>query len=245
MRHFAQTLMVGITLIITVNVYAHTFDDIPRVRVCGDAVDWRPYTYQEGDEVKGFDKQVLDQALGRHGIDYKMTITSWSRCLKGTKNGNYDLAVSASYSGNRVQDYLYTEWYYTVTPYYLFSIKHFPDGLFISNVSDLNDYKVCGNHNYNYSDFELNNIERSGHTIEHSLSQLENGECEVYISWAEILAGNKNPRGEHYMRDDIMSLAIPDMEPHKFYMLISRQFESAATLKVLLDDYFRLIREQN
>ncbi|WP_038177399.1 substrate-binding periplasmic protein [Vibrio pacinii] len=245
MLHFAHRLMLVVTLVIGVNVFAHTFNDIPLLKVCGDAVDWRPYIYQEDGEVKGFDKQVLDQALGRHGIDYEMTMTSWSRCLKGTKTGSFDLSVSASYSEERVQDYLYTEWYYTVTPYYLFSVKHFPDGLVISNVDDLNNYKVCGNHNYNYSDFELTTIERSGHTIQHSLNQLETGECEVYISWAEILTGNKNPRGESYLKDDIMSLAVPNMEPHKFYMLISRQLESAPTLKTLLDNYFRLIREQN
>ncbi|NVD08874.1 transporter substrate-binding domain-containing protein [Vibrio sp. JPW-9-11-11] len=242
---FIHKLILLLALVISAGASSHTFDDIPHLKVCGDIIDWRPYTYLEDEQAKGFDVEVLERVLGLHGISYEFVMTSWSRCLKGTKNGNYDLSVSASYSENREQDYLYTEWYYTITPYYLFSTRHFPDGLAITESSDLENYKVCGNHNYNYADFGLNHIDASAHTIQQSLDQLETGECDVYLSWAEILTGNKDPRGDSLIGDEIMSMAVPNMAPHKFYMLISRQLDSADTLKNLLDEQFRKLRESH
>lgn len=240
---FVQKLLLLVATAISAGAFSHTFDDIPHLKVCGDAIDWRPYIYQEGDQAGGFDAEVLERVLTQHGISYEFVITSWSRCLKGTKNGSYDLSVSASYNEAREQDYLYTEWYYTITPYYLFSTKRFPDGLFIADSTELENYRVCGNHNYNYSNFGLAQVDVSAHTIQQSLNQLETGECDVYLSWEEILAGNNTPRGESYLGKEIMSMAMPNMEPHKFYMLISRQLESAQTLKQLLDEQFLQIRE--
>ncbi|UPQ90178.1 substrate-binding periplasmic protein [Vibrio sinaloensis] len=244
MRRFIQAIVLANALLYMQVVNGHAFDDIPHLTVCGDAIDWRPYTYQtqSQDEVDGFDKRILDAALGKHGVSYDFIITSWSRCLKGTKNGTFDLSVSASYSDERADDYLYTDWYYTITPYYLFSSQQFPNGLNIKDVKDLESYRVCGNFSYNYQDFQLSDIEPVGHSIPELLRSLSSGECDVYLSWGEILYGNKTHREQPYIDEEFVFHPIPNMEPHKFYMLISRELESADSLKALLDEQFQQLR---
>lgn len=214
--------------------HANLDGEHPTLQVCGDAIDWPPYTYIDGDVVKGRDIDILDELLSELGYGFDITMTSWSRCLKGTKDGDYQIAVSASYSEERAQDYLYTTWYYDITPYYLYSTKRFPNGLDITSVYDLEPYIVCGIHGYNYSDFKLDNVNQFSISVFEAVTELHSLNCDVFISWHEILEGMNNVWGINYVQDDIVAMPIPDMEKHKFYMLISKHFPDAVALQEAL-----------
>ena len=69
--------------------------------ICGDSIDWEPYTYVQDEEVKGFDLDVLNEILPKHRITFDFTMSSWSRCLKGGRAGDFQVAVSATYSDER------------------------------------------------------------------------------------------------------------------------------------------------
>ena len=107
--------------------------------ICGDSIDWEPYTYVQDEEVKGFDLDVLNEILPKHRITFDFTMSSWSRCLKGGRAGDFQVAVSATYSDERAKHFLYTTWYYATTPSYLYRKSEFKNGL---KITDLNAYKV-------------------------------------------------------------------------------------------------------
>ncbi|EEX94320.1 amino acid ABC transporter [Vibrio orientalis CIP 102891 = ATCC 33934] len=241
MLRFTDIIVVCVITLASFTAYAHN-TKLTHVRVCGDAIDWPPYTYVKDEEAYGFDIDVLNEALMAQGVSYQITMTSWSRCLKGTKSGEFDLAVSASFNSKRDKDYIYTEWYYSITPYYIYSTQRFPQGLNITNINDLSEYKVCGNHGYNYADFGLNEIIRGGNSVKDVLTRLEQGNCEVYLNWIEIIDGIKTIWGLDYISDGLAAKPIPDMSPHKFYMLISRKFSAHNQLKSMLDSYLRTVR---
>ncbi|WP_237767922.1 substrate-binding periplasmic protein [Vibrio bivalvicida] len=244
MVRITDSLIIVLSLLLSFGGHAAPQDNLPHIRVCGDAIDWPPYTYTHNNKALGYDIDVLNEAFTKKGISYEITMTSWSRCLRGTKNGEFDLALSASFNEQRNKDYLYTDWYYTITPHYIYSTKRFPEGLKISNVQDLAQYNVCGNHGYNYSDFQLNNIVRVGHSINDCLEKVKQGECDIYLNWREIIHAMKDIWGIDYMSDELVSTAVPNMQATKFYMLISRQLEQRHQLKEYLDKHLRQIRKR-
>ncbi|MCG9681441.1 transporter substrate-binding domain-containing protein [Vibrio sp. Isolate23] len=207
--------------------------------ICGDSIDWPPYTYLDGEDVKGLDLEVLNELLLPQNITFNFTMTSWTRCLKGTKNGEFQIAVSASHSEERAKHYLYTTWYYHITPYYLYKKSQFPQGISINRAAELEQYKVCGLHGYNYGDFRLTNVEQYTHSMHELVTELHQLRCEVILSWQEILEGIRNVWGITYVSEDIESKPIPNMPKHKFYMLISKQYEHGPALKKILDKGLR------
>lgn len=236
MLRFTDIIIACVFALVGFASYAHN-EDLTHVKVCGDAIDWPPYTYVVNDEAHGSDIEILERVLMKNGVSFDITMTSWSRCIRGTKHGEFDLALSASYSDTRKEDFIFTEWYYSITPNYIYSSKRFPQGLDITNVQDLSSYKVCGNHGYNYSDFELEDVTREGNSVNDVLIMLRDGDCEVYLNWMEIINGIKAVWGIEHINDDIVAKAIPEMPQHKFYMLISKKFPAKDKLKKMLDTY--------
>ncbi|WP_045955869.1 substrate-binding periplasmic protein [Vibrio galatheae] len=238
-------LVLALILLAGFGLHAAPHNNLPHLRICGDAIDWPPYIYVQNEEIHGYDVEILDRALARHGVKYDLVLTSWSRCLRGAKHDEYDLVVSASYSPEREKDYLYTEWYYTITPLYIYSSQLFPQGLTISTSQELSAYRVCGQHSYNYHDFNIDGIESVGNSIREITEKLKTGECDVYLSWEEILEGTRRKWGIEHITPPLVYKAVPNMEPHKFYMLISRHLPEREQLKTLLDRQFRLDRTAN
>tara|TARA_Y100001960_G_C14780447_1_gene886291 strand:+ start:995 stop:1735 length:741 start_codon:yes stop_codon:yes gene_type:complete len=232
-RHYAFIILLISTVF---PAFAHINGAESHLHVCGDAIDWPPYTYIDGNEVKGEDIDILGDLLPKLGYSFDITMTSWTRCLRGTKTGDFQLAVSASFNTEREKHYLYTTWYYEITPYYVYSSKRFPQGLTINEVSDLEQYKVCGIHGYNYSDFQLNNVDQYTVNTFESITELKKQHCDVFLSWDEILSGIKRVWGIDYIQGNIVAKPIPNMQKHKFYMLISKQFPQAQALQTALND---------
>ncbi|MFB9215894.1 substrate-binding periplasmic protein [Vibrio sinaloensis] len=236
-------LVALIFLAFATHVAAHHDRDSTFLHVCGDAIDWPPYTYLEDNDVKGRDIDILNQLLPELGYSFDMTMTSWTRCLKGAAEGDYHIAVSATYKTERVPHYLYTDWYYQVTPYYLYSEERFPEGLSISQVQELEAYKVCGIHGYNYSDFMLSDVHQYTVTMFESINELRQARCDVFLSWQEILQGIESVSGVEHVSDGIVAKPIPNMAKHKFYMLISKQLPIAKELQAELSEGLVRYRE--
>ncbi|WP_225874495.1 substrate-binding periplasmic protein [Vibrio atypicus] len=240
-----QCCLFCLFLFISTSAIAHSSEQEKLLHVCGDAIDWPPYTYTDGEEVKGIDLDILNQLLPSLGYQFNITMTSWTRCLKGTKEGDFDLAVSASYSEERAKHYLYTIWYYQITPYYLYSTDRFPEGLQIESVSDLEQYKVCGIHGYNYGDFQLDSVEQFTLSNFESITELKREQCDVFLSWQEILFGMFNIWGINFVQDDIVAKPIPNMPKHKFHMLVSKKFEQAEQLRTSLSQGLKQFQTSN
>ena len=102
-------LITVLSLLLSFGGLAAPQDNLPHIRVCGDAIDWPPYTYVLNDKARGYDVDILEEVFTQQGLSYDITMTSWSRCLRGAKNGEFDLALSASFNEQRNKDYLYTD----------------------------------------------------------------------------------------------------------------------------------------
>jgi len=205
------------------------------LNICGDSIDWEPYTYVENEEVKGFDLDVLNEILPKNRITFDFTMSSWSRCLKGGRSGDFQVAVSATYSDQRAKDFLYTTWYYATTPSYMYKKSKFSQGLKITKSSDLDAYKVCGIHGYNYSDFKLKKIHQNAHSMHELVKELNDGKCDAIIAWKEIVSGIKSIWGIDYLANDVAIELVPNMPKHKFHMLVSKKYKYKEQLKQLLD----------
>ncbi|WP_070971846.1 substrate-binding periplasmic protein [Vibrio sonorensis] len=215
-----------------------------KIEVCGDAIDWPPYTYLTRDGVRGVDADILDHILGKNDISYKLSVTAWSRCLRDAAIGNtYQMAVSATHSAHRASQFIYTDWYYEVTPFYLYSKKTFPGGLNIKSIDDLKGYKVCGIHGYNYSDFGLENIDQNSVEVSEALNEVRLNRCDVFLSWKEILLGLGLVTENDFHRYAVIAAPVPNMDRHKFYFLISRAYPQAQALKTLIDREIQQLKE--
>ncbi|USD43822.1 transporter substrate-binding domain-containing protein [Vibrio sp. SCSIO 43135] len=205
--------------------------------ICGDAIDWPPYTYVHEDMVKGVDVEVLKLILPKHDISYEIIMTSWARCLKGAAMGQYDIALSASYSEERSQYYLYTDSYYSIRPLYIYSELVFPDAPPVKQQSDLYNYRVCGIFSYNYADFKLDAsaIEQNTHSVFETLQEIKYDHCDVFLMWHEILDGFERIWDVDYTTNEFQVAEIADLAPHKFYMMVSKKNPQAESIKTLLN----------
>ncbi|OOE42608.1 substrate-binding periplasmic protein [Salinivibrio kushneri] len=80
--------------------------DTSSLKACGDGAGWPPYTFEKGGQVQGYDVDVLNAIFGKEGVDVSVAMPPWKRCVLQTKAGNYDIALSASYSEERDKDFI-------------------------------------------------------------------------------------------------------------------------------------------
>lgn len=122
---------------------------------CGDKAGWPPYTYEDGDTLKGYDLDVLKKIFEPYSLSYRVHMLPWRRCLEMVKEGAFDVALSASGNSERAVTYRMSQPYYFVTPSYIYLKSRFPDGLNIPPAEITRQYKVCGLRGYSYHSFGL------------------------------------------------------------------------------------------
>ncbi len=227
-----------------INQFTNHSNSTTHLRICGDAVEWPPYTYQVGGSVRGYDVDVLTQAFEGSGYTWEIALTSWTRCLKLTKSGHYDIAVSAAYSRQRDADYLLTTPYYSIQPVYIFSPEAFPSGL---NFDDrpAHTVKICGIYGYNYAGFNLpaDTIKQESVSLYYTLRQLQQGECEAILFWQEILEGYKKAFNVDYLKDKYHVSPYPSQET-EMHMMISRRASNSLQILSILNQKFTEMKEQ-
>ncbi|MGD8110752.1 substrate-binding periplasmic protein [Vibrio sp. TRT 17S01] len=216
------------------SAYAHERDD-GTIHLCGDAVDWPPYTYTDKGQVLGVDVDILRNIFDKHDIRYDVSMTSWTRCLRGVEQGMYDIALSATFAKEREQKYLYTDWYYDITPVYVFSRMNHPKGIELKSPSDLNNYVVCGIFGYNYRDFNLDDIQQYANSIYQGLNAVRQKQCDVFISWKEIHQGFQKIWNISIIGDEFEERNVPNMDKHRFYMMISQTRADKEQLRELIN----------
>ncbi|OOE67489.1 hypothetical protein BZG25_00265 [Salinivibrio sp. ML198] len=214
------------------------------LKACGDGAGWPPYTFEKGGQVQGYDVDVLDAIFGKEGVDVSVEMPPWKRCVLQTKAGNYDIALSASYSEERDKNYLLTDYYYTLQPSYIYSTSQHPNGLNINSVDDLNGLRMCGLLGYNYTGFGVDDskVRKSAKSFEQLVQKTEAGRCDVFLARYEILAGFKVSQGTDYLAGGMKAEPIPGNSGDKFHMMISREHPEAMEIKATLDAGFESMR---
>lgn len=212
------------------------------VYACGDGAERPPYTYFKREnnhkgEAAGYDADILKEIFSKYNIKVIVELPPWKRCLEMTKNGSrYQIALSASYNVRRFRNYLMTRSYYTLTPYYFYSTRRYPDGPGIKKPADLNRHYLCGLKSYNYFNFGVDNsrVHRPADNFPSLIAETLRGKCDIFLARYEILAGFEHI-GKKYLSGDIGYAPVPDAAGEEFYMLISKQWRYASQFKRLLN----------
>ncbi len=211
---------------------------------CVEDGEWPPFNFtkrvneQKTSVTLGYDIDVIEMIFSEYGIKAEFVILPWKRCLLRTQKGVYQAVPSASNSPQRAKDYLMTEAYYTMTPSYFYLKEKYPDGLTINNASELKKQgKICGRHGYNYVNFGLknNDVCMGSKTYQSLVDMTLKGRCDIFLARYEAFLG-LSFIGQDFISDRRFGHApIPNVEPEKFYIMISRNFKYAHELKTILD----------
>lgn len=220
--------------------------------ICEDQDEWPPYSWlerkngQKTDKVVGYAMDVIDSIFARHGIQYKISLIPWSRCLAELRQGQqYQMALNLSWSEERANTYLLSRAYYSTTNYYYYSRKKYPNGLPINSVADLKQYPACGILGYNYTTygFKPGEIDQSAKSFESLIAKLHLGRCALFLEKNEVMAGF-GAIGKPYLDDENLGRApVPGMVPTPFHLGISRAMPQGLALQALLDREIGLMEE--
>lgn len=206
--------------------------------VCDDGAEWAPFTYYLRDssgvstqKVVGYSVEVLTRILEPLGKKARIELLPWARCqLEVAMGQNFALALNASPSPERAERFLMSRPYYRTHHAYFYSRRHHPGGLNISDVSDLNQYRVCGVHGYNYSDYKLlpHKLDTGAQDLTRVIAKLHMGRCDLGLEKWEILVGTRNT-GQNLLADpELVVHTLPGLPITQFHMLISRRYPELA-----------------
>lgn len=254
LRGLCLALMLVSTLPQTWAQTAGTANDFKNLTlaICEDQDEWPPYSFferrngQKNDKVVGYAIDVIESIFARHGIQYKIALIPWSRCLAELKTGQqYQMALNLSWSEERANSYLLSRAYYSTTNYYYYSRKKFPNGLPIHSVADLKQYPVCGILGYNYTTygFKPGDIDQSAKSFESLIAKLHLGRCALFLEKNEVMVGY-GAIGKRYLDDaNLGRTAIPGMLATPFHLGVSRALPQGLALQALLDREIGLMEE--
>lgn len=165
------------------------------VRICGDAAEWRPYTYFthiEGSTTAvatGYSVEFLRRLLEKAGHRATIELLPWKRCLAAGKAGEYDIVLDVVDSPQRRRDYLFPHSHYQVTAAYLYSTARAKPVL--QRLEDLRSYQICQQAGYAYDrllppDLKVS-VSADSKTLESAVKMLEQSRCDLLLSNLEVV----------------------------------------------------------
>jgi len=230
-------------IITTFSTYAGDLNG-QTINICDDGAEWPPYHYfkrENGvktDEVVGYGLDVLNEIFSKNYIKYTINLLPWKRCLSEIEKGtNYHMALSGSYNVDRDKAYHLVNWYKT-TVYYFYSKKHYPNGLIINELSDLEKYKLVGllGYNYHYLGEYEKKMYKNIKNHDALIKILHIGRYDLTFEQYEIFAGFA-ATGKNYLADKNLGYAkMPDVKPTWFNMMISKNFDQSLELKRIVSE---------
>jgi polar amino acid transport system substrate-binding protein len=215
------------------------------IAICDDENEWPPYSYYQRIDGKktevlaGFAISVIKEIFSRHGIDYKIDLIPWPRCMAVSALGKqYGMVLNLSFNEERAKTFLFSRPYYSTTAYYYYSRRNHPDGLAINSPSDIRKYRVCGVAGYNYEGYGMapGQVDQGAKNFPALISKMQLGRCALFLEKDEVMTAYA-AIGKDYLADpDIGKAPIPGMKPNLFYFGISRRYAQAEEIRTLIDD---------
>jgi polar amino acid transport system substrate-binding protein len=196
------------------------------VRLCVDD-NFAPFEYalpRAGHSVQGATVSLIERILKRSNTPYSVEWFPWTRCLAYIKQGTIQIGMDAYYDARRNKDIVYSEPYYTLTPQYYYSRKHFPHGLAISRLADLKRYRGCGVLGYSYTHYALKKEDLDAGALDHAslIRKLKIGRCDYFVEELEVMRGY-SLTGQPYLQDpDLGHAATPGAIAPQLHFILSR-----------------------
>jgi len=219
------------------------------ISIVDDAAQWPPFIYYERKNEKasknivGFSIDIINEIFKTNSITHSTTLLPWKRALKELERGvDYQLILNASHSKKREELYYFTRPFYTLNNFVFYSKKHYPQGLKSTNITYIkNNYKVCGLLAYNYTDvgFKDDEVDKVGfYDFDKLIRAIVQRQvrCNVFLEGYEIFVGFQALGKDFFSNKNLGYSKISDVKPTPFHMIISKKFEHAKELKILIDE---------
>jgi|GEM_PF-378759 len=228
------------------------------VNVCDDVTEWPPFTYVDrkapasapagdaGAAVVGYSVDVLRRILSPLGVEMRIQLLPWLRCLREVESGReFQVVLNASANAEREQRFWLSSAYYDTTHTYFYSRRRFPKGVPIRSVDDLARFQICGVHGYNYAPYGLRDeqVDRGALDFSRVIAKLLVGRCELGIEKLEAVRAARY-KGQQLLADpDIAYAPIPGMAKGEFHMLVSRQHPQGEALLAAINAGLKALRD--
>jgi len=215
--------------------------------VCYEDAGWPPYSFlptQNDSEFRGFNADLLKRVFGRHGIDYRVVMKPWKRCMQDAISGDVDMVMDAASNPQRQRDYLFTEPVYSLTPVFFFPLDKASLYSEPTTADKLQSLFVCGQKGYTYNNFGFNNdnVAMVSKDLEKVVDLTLIGRCDIGLSRKEILLSELSGDSR---AEKIVLQTLVDMPPEPFYWMISRRHPKAAAVKAWIDKQVAEIYESD
>lgn len=213
------------------------------VMVCDDIAEWPPYIFWERidgkinkKKLKGASIEVLDEISKLTGLQFKVELYPWKRCLKEVKDfGTYkkfEMFMDGSYNEERAEKYYLTSPIYNTSAGYWYSRKKYPNGLTINTFAELKKYKLCGVRGNTYVSYGFPNnddIDTGAATLEAALKKVAAGRCDLVLQAVVVPYGFK-AIGKNIIPEGVVHQIITEAIPGGFYIFISKSSPRAYEL---------------
>jgi polar amino acid transport system substrate-binding protein len=187
------------------------------------------------EETTGYSVDMIQTILRAKGLDARVDLIPWYRCMAEVERGSYDLLLDASNSEERAQKYLVTPPYYSRQNIY-FYFKQRPPGK-VENANDLRRLRVCGQLGYNYSSWGILNadVDRGARNLKLAMEKLKLGRCDIVLSRIEEAEEYRfSMSADDAQLNELAWGQIPGMPPVTFHMMVSRNLPYSAQLDAIL-----------
>ena len=215
------------------------------IAICDDENEWPPYSYfqridgRKTQVLTGYAVSVIKEIFNRRGIEYKIDLIPWPRCMAVTALGKeYGMLLNLSYNDDRARTFLFSRPYYATTAYYYYSRKSYPSGLAIGGPQDIRKYRVCGVQGYNYEGYGMapGQVDQGAKNFPALISKMQLGRCALFMEKDEVMTAYA-AIGKNYLADpDIGKAPIPGIKPNLFYFGISRRHPQAEEIRAVIDE---------
>ncbi len=229
-------------LLFGLSLPAHASGDT--VTVCDDSAEWPPFTYTPrnpaGDKagaVTGYSVEVIGDILRRADIDFDIRLVPWARCLAETRSGQMQIVLNAYVTPDRLQDYLISKPYLTLTPHFFYDRRKFPDGLGGLTPAELKRYAGCGMRGFVYDQYGIKpgELDQSSSSYDILQRKLMASRCDYFPETIEAIAGFK-VIGKDYLADSRLAyIPLPGNARLRAHFLVTRNHPRAYELLKALD----------
>jgi len=218
------------------------------VNICDGNEEWPPYIYYsrvEGkpdtEAVVGATVDLLDEVFKLINMQHSITLIPWKRCTHEVlkfdgKKHQFEAFANGSFSFERAEKYYISIPIYTTHQGVFYSKSKFPTRPPLQKASDLNHYKICGVHGYNYEmlykDFGLvrdKKIYTLAKTPVAVLKMITQSKCDVFVNSIEPIYGGP-AIGAYQIPPDIAHILIPGASPSTFHIYVSKNSPRAFEL---------------
>lgn len=207
------------------------------VVVCSEDAGWPPFSYSAdgtAETFQGFNADLMKNIFDKNGINYRIVIRPWKRCLQDGAAGDVNIILDAAKNPEREQTYLLTEPVYSLTPVVFFpasDASQYPQPV---SAPKLEAMLICGQKGYTYNNFGFDNdrVAMISKDLPKVLDLVLLKRCDLGLARKEILLSELT---DYIGADKFAWQTLESVPPENFYWMLNRNFVYSSELKSIID----------